>query len=154
MQSITYHCQQLSLREGQSSSCSAVNHIPLPTAVLEQSSPCSAINHTTLPMAVHEQSSSCCAVNHMALPMAVLEQSSSCSAINHMALPMAVLEGNSSCSAITWYYKWLSLREGQRPRFQARSKDQEIKRREVELDLEVGPEEIMSQSQDTGNGCL
>ena len=29
-------------------------------------------------------------------------------------------------------------------RFQARSKDQEIKRREVELDLQVSPEEIMS----------
>ena len=57
---------------------------------------------------------------------------------------MAVLEGSSSCSAITWYNKWLSLREGQRTRFQARSKDQEIKRREVELDLQDGPEEIMS----------
>ena len=29
-------------------------------------------------------------------------------------------------------------------RFQARSKDQEIKRREVELDLQVSPDEIMN----------
>ena len=35
-------------------------------------------------------------------------------------------------------------------RFQARSKDQEIKRREVELDLQVSPEEIMSREVELG----
>ena len=34
--------------------------------------------------------------------------------------------------------------------FQARSKDQEIKRREVELDPQVGPEEIMSREVELG----
>ena len=36
------------------------------------------------------------------------------------------------------------------PKFQARSKDQEIKRREVELDLQVSPEEIMSREVGAG----
>ena len=35
-------------------------------------------------------------------------------------------------------------------RFQARSKDQEIKRREVELDLQFSPEEIMSREVELG----
>ena len=35
-------------------------------------------------------------------------------------------------------------------RFQARSKDQEIKRREAELDLQVSPEEIMSREVELG----
>ena len=35
-------------------------------------------------------------------------------------------------------------------RFQARSKDQEIERREVELDLQVSPEEIMSREVEPG----
>ena len=35
-------------------------------------------------------------------------------------------------------------------RFQARSKDQEIKRREVELDLQVSPEETMSREVELG----
>ena len=35
-------------------------------------------------------------------------------------------------------------------RFQARSKDQEIKRREVELDPQVSPEEIMSREVELG----
>ena len=50
------------------------------------------------------------------------------------------LAGNSG--RLTWVYK--APQQQISSRFQARSKDQEITRREVDLDRQVSPEEIMS----------
>ena len=115
------HFQHLSLGGGQSSSCSAVSHIPLPTTVLEgrskfilrcsqsqdigNSCPCGKFKvHPTVQSIIwHYQWLSLSKV-HLAVQsitwhyqrLSLREgQSSSCSAVNHMALLTAVLEGRS-----------------------------------------------------------
>ena len=52
--------------------------------------------------------------------------------------------------AVEFSLEWVHGSAGQTARFQARSKDQEILEREVELDPQVSPEEITSREVELG----